>query len=165
MQTVTVAVAGIDRVRREGFERLLYGENGITVLSNAGPDDEGGNDHTFASRRFGQRAEVSSFENEVARIRRLRPAVTLVNLDMCADEDLALFLSLRSMCPASRIVLLADDAVNENKIIQALEIGAQGYLENDAVEDYLSRAVQVVGRGESWVPNKMLGSIMDRILN
>jgi DNA-binding NarL/FixJ family response regulator len=165
MQTVTVAIADVDRDRRAGYERLLHGESGITLLSSVGPDSDDGNDHAFVNRRLKQRTDVSACENEVARIKRLKPIVMLVNLDMCADEDHALLLSLRSECPESRIVLLAHDSVHESKIIQALEIGARGYLKNESVELHLSWAVQVVGRGESWVPRKMLGSILDRVLN
>ncbi|MBI5891266.1 MAG: response regulator transcription factor [Nitrosomonadales bacterium] len=165
MQTVTVAVADVDRHRRAEYERLLHGEDGITLLSNVGPNNGERNDHTFANRRREQRTDISACENEVARIKRLRPAVMLVNLDVCADENHALLLSLRCVCPESRIVLLADDTVQESKILQALEVGARGYLRNDTVGLHLSKAVQVVGRGESWVPRKMLGSIMDRVLN
>lgn len=163
MQTVTVAVADVDRDRRASYERLLYGEDGITLLSNVGQNDVVRNDHTFLCRRLAQRACASA--SEVARIKRLNPRVVLINLDMVADEDQALFLSLRCECPESRIVLLAADTASETKIIQALEIGAQGYLKNETVELNLSRAVQTVGRGESWLPSKMLGCIMDRILN
>lgn len=165
MQTVTVAVADVDRDRRASYERLLHGEEGITLLSNVGQNNVVRNDHTFSCRRQTQRTGASPSENEVARIKRLNPRVMLVNLDMGTDEDQALFLSLRSVCPQSRIVLLAADTVNETKIIQALEIGAQGYLKNETVELHLSKAVQMVGRGESWLPSKMMGRIMDRILN
>jgi DNA-binding NarL/FixJ family response regulator len=165
MQTVTVAIADIDRDRRAGYERLLHGESGITLLSSVGTDSEDRNDYAFVNRRLKQRTDISACENEVARIKRLKPIVMLVNLDMCADEDHALLLSLRNECPESHIVLLAHDAVHESKIIQALEIGARGYLKNESVELHLSKAVQVVGRGEAWVPRKMLGSIMDRVLN
>jgi DNA-binding NarL/FixJ family response regulator len=165
MQTVTVAVADVDRDRRAGYERMLHGEDGITLLSNAGPNNGDRNDHAFANRRFEQRTDVSACENEVARIKRLNPSVTLVSLDMNADEDHALLLSLRSVCPESYIVLLADDTIHDSQIIQALEIGARGYLKHETAGLHISKAVQVVGRGEAWVPRKMLGDITDRILN
>ncbi|MDO8989419.1 MAG: DNA-binding response regulator [Sideroxyarcus sp.] len=165
MQTVTVAVADVDRNRRAGYERMLHGEDGITLLSNAGPNIGDRNDHTFANRRFEQRTDVSACENEVARIKRLNPSVTLVSLDMNADEDHALLLSLRCVCPESYIVLLADDTIHDSQIIQALEIGARGYLKHETAGLHISKAVQVVGRGEAWVPRKMLGDITDRILN
>lgn len=165
MQTVTVAVADVNRDRRAGFERLLHGEEGIELLSNVGSSNGERNDHAFVNRRARQRTDISASENEVARIKRLQPKVMLVNLDLNADEDHALLLSLRSECPEARIVLLTDDTVHESKIFQALEIGAIGYLKNESVVAHLSRAVTVVGRGEAWVPRKMLGSIMDRVLN
>lgn len=165
MQMVTVAVADVDRDRRAGFERLLYGEDGITLLSNSGPNSGERNDHTFANRRMVQRTTITECENEVARIKRLKPSVMLVNLDMCADENHALLLSLRNVCPDSKVVVLANDAVHESKIIQALEMGARGYLRNETISLHLSKAIQVVGRGDSWVPRKLMGRIVDRLLN
>jgi DNA-binding NarL/FixJ family response regulator len=165
MHSVTVAVADVNRDRRAGFERLLYGEDGIELLSTVGSNNGDRHDHAFVNRRTKQRTDVSANENEVARIKRLQPRVMLVNLDLNADEDHALLLSLRTECPEARIVLLTDDTVHESRILQALEIGAIGYLKNEAIELHLSRAVTVVGRGEAWVPRKMLGKIMDRVLN
>jgi DNA-binding NarL/FixJ family response regulator len=165
MKNVTVAIADIDHDRRVGYERLLHGEDGITLLSNVGPSNGERNDHAFANRRLKQRTNISACENEVARIKRLKPNVMLVNLDMSADENHALLISLRCECPEARIVLLADDSVHDSKIIQALEIGVRGYLRKATVERYLSKAVQVVGHGEAWVPRKMLGNIMDHMLN
>jgi hypothetical protein len=168
MQNVTVAIADIDRDRRLSYERLLHGEEGITLLTNIGPSivDSNGdrNDHAFVNRRHRPRTNDSACENEVARIKRLKPHVMLVNLDMSADEDHALLLSLRSECPEVLMVLLADDSVHENKIMQALEIGVRGYLKKEAARLHLSRAIQVVGRGEAWVPRKMLGNIMDHMM-
>ena len=165
MQNVTVAIADVDRDRRAGYERLLHGEDGITLLSNVGSSNGDRNDHAFANRRATQRTDILAYENEVARIKRLKPSVMLVNLDLSEDEGHALLLSLRCECPETHIVLLTDDFVQESKIIQALEIGARGYLPHETVQMYLSRAIQVVGRGEAWVPRKMLGNIMDRVLN
>lgn len=165
MQTVTVAVADVDRARRAGYERMLHGEDGITLLSNVGLNAGDRSDNAFTNRRAAQRTNISECENEVARLKRLMPVVMLVNMDMCGDENHELLLSLRNVCPNSRIVVLADDAVHESKIMQALEIGARGYLRSGAVSLHLTKAVQVVGRGESWVPRKMLGRIMDRVLN
>jgi DNA-binding NarL/FixJ family response regulator len=165
MQNVTVAIADVDRDRRAEYERLLHDEDGITLLSNVGTSNGDRNDHAFVNRRAKQRTDVLAYENEVARIKRLKPHVMLVNLDMSDDEGHALLLSLRCECPDTHIVLLTDEFVQESKIIQALEIGARGYLSNKTVEMHLSRAVQVVGRGEAWVPRKMLGNIMDRVLN
>lgn len=158
MQTVTVAIADADGVRRAKFEQLLQGEAGIRLLAF----EEGA---AYASLRSGRCSPATGYEDEVDRIKRLNPEVTLVKMDKDADEDQALFLSLRIECPDAQIVLLADDALQESRIIQALEIGARGCLTFGTAERHLTKAVRAVGRGEAWVPPGMLGRILDRILN
>jgi len=165
MQPVTVAIADVDRDRRAGYERFLQDELCITLLTNVASSNEVGNDHAFVNRRLKPRTNVTPSEDEVARIKRLKPLVLLVNMNLCTDADYVLLLSLRRECPEARMVLLADDSVHENKIIQALEIGARGYLKYETVQLHLSMAIQAVGRGEAWVPRKMLGNIMDHMLN
>ncbi|MBU0621592.1 MAG: DNA-binding response regulator [Gammaproteobacteria bacterium] len=165
MQSITVAIADVDCGRRAKYERLLLGEDGIKLLSNVEVNDGGKEGLESGIARSRQNLGGLKYEIEVDRIKRLNPVVTLVKVDMDVDEDQALFLSLRSECPEARIVLLADDAIQESRIIQALEIGARGYLKNEAVEHNLTRAVHAVGRGEAWVPRKMLGRILDRMLN
>lgn len=164
MQTITVAIADVDRERRARYERLLHEEKGIRLLSSKGTNDGERSDHAFSNCRLNQRTDLSAWENEVARIKRLGPNVMLVNLDAGGDEEYAMFLSLRSVVPNTYIVLLADDAVDECSIIRALEIGARGYLNITAVESHLSKALQVVGQGEAWISRKMMGCILDRVL-
>lgn len=174
MQPVTVAIADTDHDRRAGYERFLQGELGISLLTNVASSDEDGDENLlsghpdgtgFVNRRFEPRDNVTASEDEVARIKRLKPLVLLVNLNLCSDEDTALLLSLRCECPEALMVLLTDDSAQENHIIQALEIGARGYLKSETAQLHLSKAIQVVGRGEIWVPRKMLGNIMNRMLN
>lgn len=174
IQPVTVAIADTDRDRRAGYERLLQGEIGVTLLTNVTSSNEvvdekrlsgRPSDHAFVNRRLKPRTNITASEDEVARIKRLKPLVLLVNLNLCTDEDYALLLSLRRECPGALMVLLADDSIQESQIIQALEIGARGYLKYETVQLHLSMAIRVVGRGEAWVPRKMLGNIMDHMLN
>lgn len=165
IQPVTVAIADTDRDRRAGYERLLQSEIGITLLTNVTSSNEVSNDHAFVNRRLNPRTNVTASEDEVARIKRLKPLVLLVNLNLCTDDDYALLRSLRRECPWAKMVLLTNDSIHESQIIQALEIGARGYLKYETVQLHLSMAIRVVGRGEAWVPRKMLGNIMDYMLN
>ena len=165
MQPVTVAIADINRDRRTEYECILKAEQGITLLTNVTSDIEAENDSEFENRRLESRVDISAVQDEVARIKRLNPLVVLVNLNQSTDEDYALLLSMRRECPKVLVVLLADDSIHESQIIQALELGVRGYLKYDSVQIYLPKAVQIVGRGEAWVPRKILGNIMDRVLN
>lgn len=99
MQSITVAVADINRERREIHERLLCGEEGIQLLSNLGGTDGGKNDHAFSDRRLMPRTDLSACEHEVARIKRLRPNIMLVNLDVGLDDESP------SFCPCTKHVL------------------------------------------------------------
>jgi DNA-binding NarL/FixJ family response regulator len=165
MQQISVAVADTDSERRAGYERFLQSQPGLKLLANVASSHEASNGRAFVSRRLNPRTDVTANENEVARIKRLKPLVLLVNMNLCGDEDIALLLSLRHECPGVLMILLADDSVNENQMIGALEIGARGYLKSETVQHHLTRAIQVIGRGEVWVPRKVLGNIMDRMLH
>jgi DNA-binding NarL/FixJ family response regulator len=164
MQPVTVAIADVDHGRRNGYERILQDEPDIILLTNVASCIEAVNDAKFVDRRLKPRTNVTASEDEVARIKRLKPLVLLVNLDKCANEDYALLVSLRRECPEMLVVLLADDSVDESKIIQALKTGARGYLQQQAANLHLTKVIQLVACGETWVPRKMVGDIMDNIL-
>ncbi len=164
-QPVTVAIADVDCDRREKHERLLQGCLDITLLTNVASDREISDGHAFVNRRIKPRKKVAENASEVARIKQLNPLVLLVNLNLCTDEDYALLLSLRSECPEALMVLLADDSVREDQMLKIMEIGARGYLKYETVQLHLSKAIQVVGRGEAWVPRKMMGNMMSRLLS
>ena len=161
LQPVTVAVADANHIRRDGYERLLQSEAGIKLLTNATSGNEIRNIYPFVNRRLKPRTHLTTNEDEVARIKRLKPQVLLLDLNQCSDEDYALQLSLRREYPWTKIVLLTDDSIQENQIIQGLKIGARGYLKYESVRHQLPKAIWVVCRGETWIPRKMLGNIMD----
>jgi DNA-binding NarL/FixJ family response regulator len=164
-QPVTVAIADVDHDRRTCYERILQDEPDIKLLTNIKSCFEAVNDARFVDRRFMPRTNVTECENELARIKRLKPLVLLVNLDLCANEDDALMTSLRRECPEMLVVLLADDSVDESKIIQALKTGVRGYLQHQTANLYLRKAIQVVAQGEAWLPRKMVGDVMNIMLN
>lgn len=165
-QPVTVAIADVDSDRRAKHERFLQGYMGITVLTNSASSNKVNDDgHAFVDRRLKPRKKIEENANEVARIKRLNPLVLLVNLNLCTDEDYALLLSLRNECPDVLMVLLTDDSVREDQMQKIIEIGARGYLKYESVQLHLSKAIQVVSRGEAWVPRKMMGNMMNRLLS
>lgn len=144
MQPITVAIADENTERRARFERALHREQGISMLTS----------------------DVSKTEGAVARVRQLSPRVLLADLKQCTDADGAMLRSLRHACPDTLVVMLADEsAQQEDLIIQALAGGARGYISLETEPILVSKAVQVIDRGEAWIPRKMLGKIMDQVLN
>jgi len=164
-QQVTVAVADIDVQNRLFYENMLQDVSEITLLRDAVPSGEVVGDYGLKCRRLKPRTDISVHENVVARIKRLKPLVVLVNMNLFSDEDQALLISLRRECADALIILLVDDFVHETRLLQSLELGTRGYLKNGTAHFHLSKAVQVVGRGDTWVPRSMLGNIMGRMLN
>lgn len=164
-QSITVAIADANRDRRLKFERLLDAVIDITLLTNGKSNNEIGTEPTFVKRRLKPSKSVTAYESEVARIKKLMPFILAINLNKCTDDDYAFLLSLRRVCPDSRIILLIDDSILESQMMQALTIGALGFLKHEDIENNLLRALRVVGRGEAWVTRKIMGNIMEHMLN
>lgn len=163
MQPVTVAVADADSARRTRYEHSVRDEHGVSMLS----DGASSNDAYFEPRRTHSRANISVTENEVARARRLMPRILLVDLNLCEDINFSVLSTLHRECPDTYVVLIVDDdsAISENFIMQAIEDGVRGYIGRQTSHQILSKVAEVVDRGEIWASRKMLGKIMDRVLN
>ncbi len=161
MRPVTVAIADSDCKRRAEYENSLRSELGSALLTSVG--NEASNDALFVDRRRKLRSGDRAGENEVFRIGRLKPRVLLINLNLDADEDCAMLVSMRRACPDALVLLLADDSAQEDRILQAMEIGIRGYLNQKTVKSQIMKAIHVVDRGEAWVPRKMLDKIMQRV--
>lgn len=163
MQPVTVAIADADSDRRIKYEHSLRDELGVKLLV----DVTSSNDAMFTTRRAKSRTSISVPENEVARAKRLKPRVLLVDLNLSSEVNFSMLASLRRECPEIFVVLLVDDesSKSEDMIMQAMAAGARGYLSRTTAHRNLSRVAQVVERGEIWAPRKMLGKIMERVLH
>ena len=141
MQPITVAIADRDSAGRAVCERLLRHEQGVLVV-----------------------AQTATSEDIVATVVRLKPRILVCSLNLCVDADCSLLLALRQECPATLVILLADDPVRDDRVMQALVSDVRGYLTHESVQQQLSKAVHGVDQGEAWLPCKLLGRILDRIL-
>lgn len=100
----------------------------------------------------------------VATVRKCKPRVLVCSFEMCTDADYPLLLELLRKCPATRVVLLGGDLVEEVRLMHALAIGARGYLGQEEIPLHLARAVRRVDQGEAWLPRKMLGKMAELAL-
>ena len=160
MQAITVAIVDVDQENCVQLEQSLQKEKGrIEVLREVTSGFD-----SMVERRLTPRTELTRVENIIARIRRLKPRVLLVNIKRLPDVIDDLLTTLRKQCPETLILLLIDNTIGERVIMKALINGACGYLEENADASSLSKAVYAVDKGEAWVPRRMLAKIMDRIL-
>ena len=65
-----------------------------------------------------------------------------------------------------RVVLLIDEeATEENQLLEALASGARGFLDSKRVNTpSFSKMVKAVDKGEAWVSRKLHGEMMNKIL-
>lgn len=141
MQTITVAIAGRQTEGLATCEHLL----------RQAPDTE-------------VVAQAATWMEVIATVRKFKPRVLVCSFEICTDTDYPLLLELRRECPYTRVVLLADDHIEEDRLMHALRIGASGYLGHDEIQLQLARAIRRVDQGETWVPRRMLGKMVELAL-
>ncbi len=160
MQPITVAIVDVNLEKRAQLEQFLQrDEKSIKVLV-----DIKSNHKRVGERRIKSRKHLALIDDVVARVNRLKPRVLLANTHQLSGVCYELLIALRRNCPDTLVVLLVEKSVEENQALKALANGARGFL--DCSSDFLnfSKAIFAVDQGEAWVPRKILGKAMDKIL-
>ncbi len=139
MTAITVVVAARGKAVRRACLRILERERQIRVVGVA---------------RSGAEAMASI---------RLAPDVLLLGLDLLSKKSEAVLRALHLDTPRTRIILLVERAP-VRRIVDALALGARGYLPRRTLPRFLAKAVQRVDAGEAWVPRRMVGAILDRFV-
>jgi DNA-binding NarL/FixJ family response regulator len=88
-----------------------------------------------------------------------RPDVALLDLEMPEVDGIAATRRIRSEAPDTRIVLFTSFSDRE-RIMQAIEAGAIGYLLKDAEPDELHRGILAAARGESPLAPKAAAEVL-----
>ncbi|HXG40779.1 MAG TPA: response regulator transcription factor [Candidatus Limnocylindrales bacterium] len=91
--------------------------------------------------------EASDGSEAIAVARRLRPDVVLMDLLMPSVDGLTAIARIKGELPEVEIVALTS-FIEEEKVTQALEAGASGYLLKDAEAEEVARAVRAAHAGE-----------------
>jgi DNA-binding NarL/FixJ family response regulator len=90
---------------------------------------------------------------------RLRPDVVLMDLVMPVLDGVGATRELVACCPETRVVVLTSFSDRE-RILEALDAGAIGYLLKDAEPDELLRGIRAAARGESPLDPKAAQAIL-----
>ena len=137
MPPISVVIAGRGKAARTTCRSLLEAERGIRVVGEA----------------------ASGLDTATA-VEQLQPSILLLDLGLFNADSTSLLPVIRRRSPRTRILLLAHRAP-EARTLEALSLGALGYLEKGALRTHLPRAVRAVDAGEAWVPRKVVTTIMD----
>ena len=139
MPTITVVIADRHKASRSLSMNTLESEKGIAVVGVA---------------RNGLEAMMAAGG--------IKPRILLINSNLLRGKSDPLLYTLRQKSPKTKMILLTRRA-SEATILEALSIGARGYLKETDIRAFLPQAVRQVEAGEAWVPRKMVLKIVDRL--
>ncbi|HET9724677.1 MAG TPA: response regulator transcription factor [Actinomycetota bacterium] len=134
--TIRVALADDHRVVRVGLEQLLRTFEDVELVGSA----DGGE----AAVRLG-----------VAE----RPQVMLLDLSMPDLDGVEVTHRLAAQAPETRIVVFTSFS-DRDRIVQALDAGAIGYLLKDAEPDEIHAAIRAASRGEAPLAPKAAAALL-----
>jgi DNA-binding NarL/FixJ family response regulator len=109
-------------------------------------------------------AEASDGMQAVAEAERTRPDVALVDADLPNRDSTHTTLLIRERTPGCRVLVLSDRS-DEATLATAMEFGASGFLTKGSPLTELLEAVHAVHAGDTLVPPRMLGSLLQRLIH
>ena len=126
MERITVLLADDHMIVREGIRALLEAEGDIEVVG-----------------------EAETGRQAVQLVKRLRPAVVLMDIAMPLLNGLEATRRIRKAVPATRVLILSAHGDDEY-VRQAVMLGAAGYLIKQTSADLLSKAIREVQKGNTF---------------
>ncbi len=133
---ITLVIADDHKVVRSGLEQLIDTFEDVQLVG------------TGANGEDAVRLCVAS-----------RPDVALLDLEMPEVDGIEAARRIREESPGTRVVILTSFSDRE-RILQALEAGAIGYLLKDADPDELHRGILAAARGESPLAPKAAAEVI-----
>ena len=88
------------------------------------------------------------------------PDIVLMDLEMPDVDGIEATRRIRREAPAARVVILTSFS-DRDRILQALDAGAVGYLLKDAEPSELSRGISAAARGESPLDPRAAGKVIE----
>ncbi len=139
MNPIRILLADDHPVVRDGLVAMLSTQPDFQVVGEAGTGAEA-----------------------VAQAARLRPDVVLMDLEMPALDGIAAIRRLRAADPAVQVVVLTAFDTDE-RIVGALQAGAQGYLLKGAPRAEIFTAIRAVSAGGALIPPVVASKLLRQV--
>jgi DNA-binding NarL/FixJ family response regulator len=139
--TVTVVLADDQALVRRGFRLILEAEPDLEVV-----------------------AEAEDGQQAVDAVRRHRPAVVLMDIQMPGLDGLEATRRILGEAGNTTRVLILTTFERDDYVFQALQIGASGFLLKTAPPEDLVTAVRVVARGEALLSPSVTRRVIQEIV-
>ena len=138
--TITILLADAQALVREAVRAVLETQERIVVV-----------------------AEATDGIQAVLEAERVEPNVALLDANLPNRDYLHTTRAIKERVPTCRIVILSDSE-DEQTLISAIEAGADGFLTKGCPLSELIDAARAVHRGETLVPPRMLGALLQRLI-
>ncbi|MFL6237420.1 MAG: response regulator [Thermoanaerobaculia bacterium] len=139
LETIRILLADDHPVVRDGLAAMLGTQPDFQVIGEAGNGAEA-----------------------VAEAARLRPDVVLMDLEMPALDGIEAIRRLRAADPAVQVVVLTAFDTDE-RILGALQAGAQGYLLKGAPRAEIFAAIRAVSAGGALIPPVVASKLLRQV--
>lgn len=108
-------------------------------------------------------AEAEDGREAVRLARQIKPEIALLDIAMPRLNGLDAAALIARESPDTQIIILSMHTA-ENYVLEALRVGAVGYVVKDAAVDELERALRAVRRGERWLSPAVSRHLLDEYL-
>lgn len=105
---------------------------------------------------------VRSGREAIAAVGRLSPDILTLDIDLPDISGLEILSVIRWCSPTTKVIVLSGHN-EEATIVEALELGAKGYIVKGDRTDMV-KAIRVVQCGEVWARRRVLARVLDRLV-
>ncbi|MBZ0168791.1 LuxR family two component transcriptional regulator [Candidatus Methylomirabilis lanthanidiphila] len=123
---------------------------------------EGFCEHLRLVRDFEIVGEACDGREAIASMGRLDPDILILDLDLPPIDGMDVLRVVGWFSPKTQVIIQSGHA-EESTILEALELGARGYIVRGGEID-LEKAIRVVRQGEVWVGRRVLARVLDRLI-
>jgi DNA-binding NarL/FixJ family response regulator len=136
------------------------------VLAESYPMLLAGMDHLLGVQAADVRVVARCVDGEQAvhAVRQHRPDVLVSDLHLPARDGLLVLRDLLNEQLPTRVVLLAE-RIHEEEMLEAIRLGAKGFILKEMSGSLLVRCIRKVHAGETWVENISMARAIERLLH